>query len=232
MWMLSALEMSPVMWKQASSLNQIFQSEGSAASYHRIPPQTLPSFPDTQLSETGRHASCTDACVDRFEICAVLSKAIPHFLRLLHRLRVGDEATLARMVPTVSGVRTRGLFLPLFLPVTFPVAETDPPSSSYSLLVLPCICTVFWTGAGLWQSNLFAENIPQIEFSVLVSGGAILNDVTAASVTKYGKNTNVWRLRRCHLHPAVYFIVYRSTKIDSNWVKHAAYVTSYTSKLC
>jgi hypothetical protein len=37
--------------------------------------------------------------------------------------RVGDEATLARMVPTLSGMRTRGLLPPLLLPVTFPVAR-------------------------------------------------------------------------------------------------------------
>ena len=57
-------------------------------------------------------------------------------------------------------------------------------------------------------------------FCSVVSGGAILNDVTAASVAKYGKNTDVWRLRRYHLHRALYFIVYRSNKIDSNWLKH------------
>jgi hypothetical protein len=30
-----------------------------------------------------------------------------------------------------------------------------------------------------------------------------LNKVTAASVAKYGKNTNVWQLRRYHWHRAV-----------------------------
>jgi hypothetical protein len=32
--------------------------------------------------QTGRHGSCTDACVDRFEVWAMLSKAIPRFLML------------------------------------------------------------------------------------------------------------------------------------------------------
>jgi hypothetical protein len=37
--------------------------------------------------------------------------------------RVGDEAAFARMVPTVSGVRTHALLPPLYLPVTYPVAQ-------------------------------------------------------------------------------------------------------------
>jgi len=47
----------------------VFQSvRASAASDHRIPPQNLSAFLGTQLSDTGRHGSCTDACVDRFEV--------------------------------------------------------------------------------------------------------------------------------------------------------------------
>jgi hypothetical protein len=105
----------------------------------------------------------------------------------------GDEATLARIVPTVSGVRTRGLLPPLFLPVTFPVERN-------------CSCnvfTVFLAGAFLhlyWFLNrrltltveFVCRNQSTIRvFCSVVSGGAILNDVTAAIVAKYGKNTNV-----------------------------------------
>jgi hypothetical protein len=82
--------------------------------------------------------------------------------------RVGEEATLVRMVPTMSGVRTRGLLLPLFLPVTFPVARnctTDVFTVFLAGASLHLYC--FLTGAGLRQSNLFAETIPQFEFSAL-----------------------------------------------------------------
>ena len=106
----------------------------------------------------------------------------------------GDEATLARMVPTVSGVRTRGLLPPLSLPVTFPVA-------------LNCsinVFTVILAGASLHLHLYWVFNrrwTVKIEFVCrkhstirvfcsVVSGGAILNDVTAANVAKYGKNTN------------------------------------------
>jgi hypothetical protein len=122
--------------------------------------------------------------------------------------RVGDEATLARIVPTVSGVQTRGLLPPLFLPVTFPVAR------KCSTIVF----TVFLAGASLhlywfltrhWTMTIefVCRNHSTIRvFCSVVSGGAILNDVTVASVAKYGKNTNVWRLRCYHLHQAVYFL--------------------------
>jgi len=43
---------------------------------------TLSAFLGTQFSETGTHGSCTDACVNLFEVCAMLLKAIPHFLPL------------------------------------------------------------------------------------------------------------------------------------------------------
>ena len=95
--------------------------------------------------------------------------------------------------------------------------ETAPPTSSpYSLLVLPCTCTGFWTSAGLWHSNLFAETIPQFEFSALslvaepfwmTSQGQVLLSM--------GKNINIWRLRRYHLHRAVYFL-YR-VSFNQNW---------------
>ena len=103
--------------------------------------------------------------------------------------RVGAEATLARMVPTVSGMRTRGLLPPLFLPLAFPFARncsTD-------------VFTVFLPGASLhlyWFLNrrwtVTVEFVRQNHstfrgFCSVVCGGAILNDVIAASVAKYEK---------------------------------------------
>jgi len=97
------------------------------------------------------------------------------------------------MVPTVSDTQTRGLLLPLFLPVTFPVAR-----NSYT-----SVSTVFLAGASLllywslnWRWTLKIEFVCRNHstirvFCCVVSGGAILNDVTAASVAKYGKNANV-----------------------------------------
>lgn len=57
---------------------------------------------------------------------------------------VGNETTLARMFPTVSGVRTRDLLSPLFLPVTFLLSRNCVYQiftvflAGTSLLVLPC----------------------------------------------------------------------------------------------
>ena len=52
---------------------------------------------------------------------------------------VGDEAKLAQIVPTVSGVRTRGLLPPVFLSVTFLVAQNCSTN----------VFTVFLAGASL-----------------------------------------------------------------------------------
>jgi hypothetical protein len=101
--------------------------------------------------------------------------------------------------------------------------ETTPPMSSpYSLLVLPCTCTGFWTGAGLWQSNLFAENIPQFKFSALSlvaepfwmtsQGQVLLSTEKILMYDNYGATT--------YIELCTFSIVYRSTKIDSNWLKH------------
>jgi hypothetical protein len=139
--------------------------------------------------------------------------------------RVGDEATLAWMVPAVSGVRTLGLPPRLFscLPHS-ELHETAPPTSSpYSLLVLPCTCTGFWTGAGLWQSSLFAETIPQFEFSALslvaepfwmTSQGHVLLRMEKKTLMydDYGAATCI-ELR-------AFSLLYRSNKIDSNWLIH------------
>ena len=107
--------------------------------------------------------------------------------------RLGDETTLARMVPTVSGVPTHGLLLPLFLSVTYPVARN---SSTNVFTVFPAgACLHFyWFLNRRWTVTIefFCRNHSTIRvFCSVVSGGAILNDVTASSVVKYGKNTNV-----------------------------------------
>ena len=121
--------------------------------------------------------------------------------------RAGDEAKLVRMVPTVSGVRTHGLLLPLFLPVTLPVARN---CSSVFAVFLAGVSLHFyrflkrhWTVT----TEFVCRNHSTIPvFCCVISGGAILNDNAAASVVKYGKNTNIWQLRRHHLHRAVYFL--------------------------
>ena len=111
-----------------------------------------------------------DACVDRFKICAMLSKPIPHFLRQTvtqtsvlemrphshkwsQQCRACKHMAFSRLFSCLSHSQLR---------------ETAAPVCSlYSLLVLTCTCTGFWTGTGLWQLNLFAETIPQFKFSVL-----------------------------------------------------------------
>ena len=143
--------------------------EGSAASDHRIPSQTLSAFLGTQLSQAGRRGSCTDACVDRFEVSPCCRRQYLIFCGCRTDFRVWDEATLTRMIPKVSSVRTHGLLPLLFLPVIFPVARN-------------CSTNVF---------NVF---------------------LAGASLHLY------WFLNR---------IVYRSTKIDSNWLN-----TPYVGTFC
>jgi hypothetical protein len=102
--------------------------------------------------------------------------------------RVGDEATLARMVPTVSGVRTRGLLPPLFLPVTFPVARNC--STVFTVFLAGASLHLYWFLNRRWtvKIEVVCRNYSTIRvFCSVVSGGAILNDVTAEIVAKYGK---------------------------------------------
>jgi hypothetical protein len=90
------------------------------------------------------------------------------------------------------------------------------------LLVLPCTCTGFWTSAGLWQLDLFAETIPQFEFSALslvaepfwmASQRQVLPSMEKILMyDNYGAAT--------YIELCTFSIVYRSTKIDSNWLKH------------
>ena len=97
-----------------------------------------------------------------------------------------------------------------------------PPSSAYFLLVLPCICTGFRTGAGLWQSNLFAETIPQFEFSAVLlvaepfwmtSQRQVLPSVEKILMyADYGATT--------YILLCTFSIMYCSNRIISNWLKH------------
>ena len=135
---------------------------------------------------------------------------------------VGDEATLARMVPTVSGVRTRGLLPPLFLPVTFPVSRN---CSTNVIIVFLAVASLhlsgFWTGAGLWQSNLFAETIPQFEVSALslvtepswmTSQRQVLPSMEKILMyDDYGATT--------YIELCTFSIVCCSNRIYSNWLK-------------
>ena len=158
-----------------------------------------------------------DACVDRFEVCAMLSKAILHFLRLTvaqtsvlemrphsHELyqqcRTCEHVACSRLFSCLSHSQLR---------------ETAPPTSSpCSLLVLPCTFIGFWTGAGLWQSDLFAETIPQFEFSVLslvaepfwmTSQRQVLPSMEKVLMYDYGATA--------YVEMCTFSIVYRSTKL-------------------
>jgi len=130
----------------------------------------MSAFLGTQLWETGRHGSCTDASVERFEVYAMLSKVISHFLRLTFaQTSVLEVRPHSHEWSQHCRACEHMASSPVFSCLSHSqLRETTPPTSSaYSLLVLPCTCSGFWTGAGLWQSNLFAESIPQFEFSAL-----------------------------------------------------------------
>jgi len=101
----------------------------------------------------------------------------------------GDEATLAWMVPTVSGVRTRGLLPPLFLPVIFPVARNCS-TNVFTVFLAGASLHLYWFLNRRWTGTIefVCRNHSTIRvFCSVVSCGAILNDVTGASVAKYGK---------------------------------------------
>jgi ABC-type transport system involved in cytochrome c biogenesis permease component len=105
----------------------------------------------------------------------------------------GDEATLARMVATVSGVQTRGLLLPLFLPVMFPVVRNCS-TNVFTVFLAGASLHLYWFLNRRWTVTIefVCRNHSTIRvFCSVISGSAILNDVTAASVAKYGKNTNI-----------------------------------------
>ena len=77
--------------------------------------------------------------------------------------RAGDEATLAGMVPTVSGVRTRWLVPAPFLACHIPSCAKLPHQRLHRI---PCWC--FLALVLVFDNRiLFAETIPQFEFSAL-----------------------------------------------------------------
>ena len=132
--------------------------------------------------------------------------------------RVGDEATLARMVPTVLGARTRGLLALLSCLSHSHLRETAPPTSSpCSLLVPPCTCTGFWTGAGIWKSNLFAKIIPQFVFSAL---SLVAEPFWMTSQRQVLPSMEKILMYDDYIELCTFSIVCRSNKIDSNWLKH------------
>jgi len=97
------------------------------------------------------------------------------------------------MVPAVSGVQTRGLLPPLFLPVTFPVARNCS-TTVFTVFLAGTSLQLYWFLNQRWTVTVefVCRNLSTVRvFCSLVSGRAILNDVTAANVAKYGKNTNV-----------------------------------------
>ena len=132
--------------------------------------------------------------------------------------RVGDEATFARMVPAVSAVRTRGLLPPLFLPVTLPVARNCS-TNVFTVFLAGASLHLYWFLNRRWTVTIefLCRNHCTIRvFCSVVSGGAILNDVTAQvlpSMEKilmyddYGATT--------YTELCAFSIVYRSIKIDS-----------------
>jgi hypothetical protein len=155
---------------------------------------TLSAFLGTQFSETGTHGSCTDACVNLFEVCAMLLKAIPHFLPL-----TVAQTFVLEMRPhwhewfQQCWAREHVACSRFFQPVTFPFARN---CSTNVFTVFPAGASLhlYWFLNRRWNMKIefVCKNHSTIRvFCSVVSGGAILNDVTAASVAKYGKNTNV-----------------------------------------
>jgi len=103
--------------------------------------------------------------------------------------RAGDEATLAWIVPTVWGARTRGLFPPLFLPAIFPVARNCS-TDVFIVFLAGASLHLYWFLNRRWTVTIefVCRNHSTIRvFYSVVSCGAILNDFIEASVAKYGK---------------------------------------------
>jgi len=126
------------------------------------------------------------------ELCSFHSDTIPYQYEQIKGTQMcgkcGDEATLAQMVLTVLGVRIRGLLPPLFSPVTFPVARNC--STDVFTVFLGVSLHLYWFLNRRWTVTIgfVWRNHSTIRvFCSVISGAAILNDFTAASVAKYGK---------------------------------------------
>jgi len=196
------------------------ECEGSAASYHRIHSPTLSAFLGTQLSETGRHGSCTDTCVDWFEVCTMLSEAIPHFLRLSHRLQPWRWGHTCTNGPNSVWRANMQLAPASFLACHIPSCTK---LLHQRLHRIPCWCFLALVLVfELWQSNLFAETIPHFEFSALslvaepfwmMSQWQVLPSMEKILLYHdYGTTT--------YIELCTFSVVYLSTKIDSHWLKH------------
>jgi hypothetical protein len=101
--------------------------------------------------------------------------------------------------------------------------ETTPPTSSrYSL-------HLYWFLNRRWTVTIefVCRNHSTIRvFCSIVSGWAFLNDVTAATIAKYGKNRLMMHDdygATTYIELCTFCIVYRSTKIDNNWLKDPVY---------
>jgi hypothetical protein len=156
----------------------------------------------------------------------MLSKSIPHFLRLT----VAQTSVLdmrphshewSQQCRACEYVACSHLF---FFACHIPSCAKLHKSPPYSLLVLPCTCTGFWPGAALWQSNLFAETIPQFEFSAL---SLVAKPFWMASQRQVLPSTEKIQMyddygATTYIELCTFSIVYRSIQIDSNWLKHPA----------
>jgi len=103
--------------------------------------------------------------------------------------QAGDEATRAWMVPAVSGVQTRGLLLPLFLPAIFPVVQNCS-TNVFTVFLAGASLHLYWFLNQRWTATIefVCKNHSTIQvFCSVISCGAILYDVIGASVAKYGK---------------------------------------------
>jgi hypothetical protein len=122
---------------------------------------------------------------------------------------VEDETTLARMAPQQClACEHVPCSPPLFSPVTLPVARNCSTN----------VFTVFLAGTSLdlyrflnrrWTVTVefVCRNHSTVrDYCSVVSGGAILNDVTAASVAKYGKKKMLTYDDYGASHRAVHFL--------------------------
>ena len=106
----------------------------------------------------------------------------------------------------------RVLLPPLFLPAIFPFARNCS-TNIFTVFLVGASLHLYWFLNRRWTVTIefVCRNHSTIRvLCSVVRCGAILIDVIGASVAKYGKSTNVWQLRRYHLHRAVYFLYHVS----------------------
>jgi len=103
------------------------------------------------------------------------------------------------MVPTVSGVRTCGLVPPLFLPAIFPVAWNCS-TNVFTIFLAGASLHLYWFLSRRWTVTI--EFVCRNHSTIRVF----------CSVVSCGATT--------YIEMCTFCIMYRSTKIDSNWLKH------------